>query len=341
MVTKIVYLKLTNLCQLSCQHCYNSVCEKITMSEETLRKAVGYIKNLTKSYEVEVTLHGGEPMLFPNMQLLHEAVDDMIKAGAYVSATTNLVYQLTDEKKELFHKFVQQDGEKLLLTSYDIALGRFSTNQRTQWLNNVRELIKEGINVQPIMSLHKLGMRYYNIPAQLLFFYRELGVTHCNFERLTKSGRADSNADRLIPTNRDVDAWLIKLYEANKVYNMTIPILLGVEDAIEGHLTGCRARQCTHNVITINPDGSIATCPNMPLDVIANLDGVTQTDCLESLHRRECSRRSECYTCEHFSVCNGDCFQLAWDETGCPGLPKLIKKMREDLDENTVCNTVV
>lgn len=335
MVKKIVYLKLTNRCQLTCQHCYNSVCEKIDMSEETLEKATNFICNIAGEHEVEVSLHGGEPMLYKNLTHLNQMVDKMKAANVYVSATTNLVYQLTEELKELFHKFTQQDGEKLLLTSYDVALGRFSYDQRTKWINNVKELIAEGIDVQPIMSLHKLGMKYYSTPAQLLFFYKhELGLKRCNFERLTRSGKAEDNANRLIPTNREVEDWLIKLYEANKLYNLEIPLLLGLEDAIDGYLTGCRARQCTQNVITINPDGTIATCPNMPLDIVKDLDGNVYADKTLHICNMETIRHHACFLCEHFHECNGDCFQLSWDDTGCPGLPKLISKMKEDLNKN-------
>ena len=172
----------------------------------------------------------------------------------------------------------------------------------------------------------------------------ELGVPNLNFERLTRSGRAEENADELMPTNKQVDEWLCEAYrelKTNPKWNFYIPILDGLEWAAEGEFIGCRARMCTANVRTFNPDGSIATCPNIPLDNYGNINKVKTicdvTDKLEGtkaykeLLNRERTKNDECYLCDYYSVCNGDCFQLAWDETGCPGLKKTITEVHKHI----------
>ena len=48
----------------------------------------------------------------------------------------------------------------------------------------------------------------------------------------------------------------------------------------------------------------------------------------KKLIMRESRRPSECLACEYYTECNGECFQLQWDETGCPGMIETIKNVR-------------
>ena len=73
---KTVYVKLTNRCNLTCEHCYNSVCtDQGQMSANTLNKIIHYISDLKEQgYDVDVALHGGEPMIYRDMPALWEFV---------------------------------------------------------------------------------------------------------------------------------------------------------------------------------------------------------------------------------------------------------------------------
>ena len=63
---KTIYVKLTNRCNLTCDHCYNAVChDQGQMSANTLQKILDYIYDLKEQgYDVDVALHGGEPTLY-------------------------------------------------------------------------------------------------------------------------------------------------------------------------------------------------------------------------------------------------------------------------------------
>jgi len=94
-----------------------------------------------------------------------------------------------------------------------------------------------------------------------------------NFERITKTGRA-RECD-ITPLNIDVDKWLHSAWKTNKEYKMHVPLFDSIEQSCRGFLIGCRARQCMKTVITVNPDGSVAACPNTANNVIgiATVDG--------------------------------------------------------------------
>lgn len=66
-MTYVVYLKLTNRCNLRCEHCYNSQGVLCDMNQSTLDKSIEFIRNkcdkLAQSDDLVVVFHGGEPML--------------------------------------------------------------------------------------------------------------------------------------------------------------------------------------------------------------------------------------------------------------------------------------
>lgn len=331
----IVYIKLTNDCQLACRHCYNSICNnKDYMSEDTLRTIFHRLENLLNiGNNVTISLHGGEPMLYPNLSLVKDLVVDLYNkfpGQVDVSATTNLVYNLDVSKLLLIESFTNN----LVMTSWDYEI-RFTEHQQHLWENNVRMLTGRGTTVRPIVTITQPLIRAVT-PYAMLSYFDSLGLKTCNFERLTHTGRAAENR-WLAPSNKDVDKWLAELYTANKKYSfdMEIPIHTSIENALKGQLEGCRARRCAQDVITFNPDGTIATCPNLGDKIVGEVAEVSveKREAYSAVKRNiiscEMCRSEMCYTCHYYSVCNGDCFQLEWDNTGCPGLKKTIDTIKK------------
>lgn len=337
---KTVYVKLTNSCNLTCDHCYNSVCTDLgQMPAKTLEKIAGYIFDLKEQgYDVEVALHGGEPMIYRDMDALWDFVYACNEGNIPITITTNLVYGFDDEKIAFFSRMIQADGEPLVLTSWDYKIRFKEKNQERLWKTSVKKLLSNNIKVQPIISLTKILLDELT-PEQVFDYMKELNIPNLNFERLTCNGRAEDNEDELMPTNAQVDEWLATAYKLNKEkYNFYIPLFDGLEWAVEeGVYIGCRARQCTRTVRTFNPDGSMATCPNIPLDTVGNIRKIKTVEEVgeviennkkyKALCEKEEIRHDECYTCQYYSICNGDCFQLRWDNTGCPGLKKTIEEV--------------
>lgn len=336
---RTVYIKLTNKCNIACKHCYNSVCDtRVDMSDETLEKCLDIVEFQWKAAErgekIEVALHGGEPMLY-DLKKLQALCGGIIARGATVSATTNLMYEITDEHLKVFNMFIQEDGSKLIVTSWDGGDVRFQNEEMYEkWFWNVRFLLGRGYDVQPIVTLTKPVLERH--PKELFEEMNYIGVNHLNFERLTKTGRAEQNSDLWV-TNREVDEWLGEAYKLNETtYKYEIPLFKELEEAHEGIKTGCKARMCMLKVITINPDGTIACCPNDPLSVVGHVDRWRQEDRTEEdklkhseLINKERKRPTECFTCEYYHECNGECCQLSWDETGCPGMIETIKNVRK------------
>lgn len=330
-----IYLKLTNRCNLKCDHCFNEMMNNHdNMEESVIERSIHWIDQFAEKHvgnDVGCQLFGGEPCLVAPEVLL-DVVKRTSAPNVYWSITTNLVYPLNDKHIELFNLMqpYRDRSVKLIQTSWDPVIRFKSNHQLTQWEDNVRTLIDVGINVQPTICLTSALIKEYT-PEAVFDYLIDLGVDHINFERLTHTGRAvnqtilvNKNTIPLIPTNAQIDQWLFEAYKTSKqpeYRHLVIPIFEGVEQSIKGEFLGCRGRKCMQTVYTINPNGSIGGCPNTACYAPNNVNTIQWID--NKLIKQEQIRNGNCLTCNYYQYCNGDCFQLKHDHTGCPGMKSI------------------
>lgn len=316
-----IYIKLTNGCNLKCKHCYNEIMKNHKpMSYEILDKVIQWIKNFRLEHPTDtmnMSLHGGEPMLYDKDKILY-LISSLKDCDLKWCITTNLVYDITEQDLKIFNQMIPYN-EKLILTSYDFGDTRFNKDTENKWLNNVHYIQSLGIKVQPIICVTDYAVN--NITPEIFFkFIEENNFEIFNLERITNTGRAVINNIR--PKNNIMNQWLLEIYKEYKKKNLICPLFDGVESSIQGIFNGCRARHCMERVITINPDGSLSSCPNMANKSFGNVDYIDNDKKLE-LVKFEQMVNTNCLLCEYYQYCNGDCCQLEFDDTGCPG-PKLI-----------------
>lgn len=326
---KVVYLKVTNNCQLRCKHCYNDFMHnKDDMSLITLQKSIKYINELAEilpDNNIDCQLHGGEPMMYEYLDALYYwlQAQTMQFKNIHWGITTNLVYKLTPIEIAIFKlmKPYRDSNETMIQTSWDYNIRFQNPNQLALWTNNVYTLLEHDIKVQPTICLTNELITNYT-GEKLILYMINLGVDRINFERITNTGRAANGSLR--PNNESLDKWLLDCYKMYEYYRdkITIGLFESVEKSLNHEYLGCRARKCMQNVITINPDGSVGGCPNTAYSPIGNLD-YNDPKKTTIWIQKENTRDNQCYTCEYFQYCNGDCFQLTWDNTGCPGMKSI------------------
>jgi radical SAM protein with 4Fe4S-binding SPASM domain len=335
------YIKLTNRCNLQCKHCYNarkSFDNGIDMTADVLSSSAAYIYNTTRShceFPHMIIFHGGEPHCAKNSVNIMNKFIDSYDWGDNVqfNITTNLVHELTDDVISLYRRFTTgSDRFNSIGTSWDYDI-RFNGNQEDLWKSNVRTLIDAGIDVQPIICVTQQLIDWCPsvdaIKTNLFDMFSQLGIKSINFERITSNGNAIINPVRA--NNRNVDNWLLQAYKANEQVGFEIPLFDNLDDSIKHRVCkqdSCRRRMCTRCVRTINPDGTIAGCPNKPEILVGRLgnDGVFEP--YESFNdeiRKENRHPLRCLQCEMHDVCNAECYQLEADSSGCPGLVSLIE----------------
>lgn len=329
---KQIYIKTTESCQLKCKHCYigDARLRKQFFNEvETatwLHKWIDY--NKLNEKDLLISFHGGEPMICPEYKIKHICEQF---PNATFNTTTNLVYKINDEKRDLFFNyFIDKSINKpLTKTSWDYKI-RFSNEEEEKlWKDNVKYLIDNGVFIQVIVCLTSLLINEVN-PDDFLRMFKELNVNTISFERLTANTTEDKY---LIPDYKKQDDWIYELYKVNEEkYHISLAIVNDIINAINGNFLGCRERKCMQNVITINANGTIGGCPNTALcnnfgDIHTEPQKLAFSSCrLCSIHNEE-QRNPNCYVCDLYNICNGDCHQLSWQDDICPAPKKLIREL--------------
>lgn len=296
-------------------------------------KTISWLKAYIKKWKIEenslyFSFHGGEPFL--------ASLDDMKKICdsfpmAMFDATSNLVMDINHGIKDfILNNFKQKDIGTFIKTSWDYKI-RFATEiQEDLWRKNVQDLLNAGVTVKVITCLTKPFIRDVS-PQGYLDFMRELGIKHAGFERLTYNTTEDKT---LIPDIDDVDEWLLECYQKNDFLQQSF--FSDIAAACKHYFIGCRKRECMKNVLTINADGTIGGCPNSSINNwFFDIDGVTNEKLRNNLIIKEQLRNPECYICDLFQECNGDCHQLTWINEKCYTPKKLFYKIKEDLNNNT------
>lgn len=318
-----IYIKLTNGCNLKCKHCFNEIMNNHQkMSNEILEKIINWLiifRNNHLTDNITIILFGGEPMLYDLNKIIY-LMDSTKKLDLKWTITTNLIYELTSKHLEIFKRMDKDNNLPLVKTSYDFGNLRFNNNQEKKWKNNVKLLQNNDIMIQPIICVTNYIVE--NISVKDFYnFIDKNNIIQFNLERITETGRASKN--KIKPTNQKQNEWLLNIYkEYEKRNNLLCPLFEGIKQSFKGVFLGCRARRCMEKVITINPDGSIAGCPNIANITYGNLDEINECKKCE-LIKIEQAKKIECLLCPYYKYCNGDCFQLVWDETGCSGLKNI------------------
>jgi radical SAM protein with 4Fe4S-binding SPASM domain len=263
---------------------------------------------------------------------------------------TNLVYTLTDKKREFFKDVLFEDG---FGTSwdYDIRFGStaagkssYLMTKKTQsdlWEENVKKLtFEDGHYMTMIVSMTKKLLEEVE-PKDIIEYAHSLGFKHILFERITSDGNAPMNP-HIFPGNKLQDEWMLKMWNQTleyKLYEKIGNMLLSefAEAIVNQNHTANRCRVCEKTLLTINADGTIAGCPNTaPSEYWGNINWTIH----DNLHAKkrlktiscEMTRNPVCYTCPAYSICNGDCHQLAWEGDLCAAPKSIWQKCLKEKD---------
>lgn len=345
-VEKKIYVKLTEDCNYNCDHCYIKTISEQRAATLSVQKVSDYIvrymnywySKLGSHVSFTISFHGGEPFLnFKYMNMMKEIIETIksktdIKFS--VDATTNLmtecfaddIYNTADFISKYFRN--QDLRTSFLKISYDFGDVRF------------KKCIDEEIFIERAKKLRERSCEYIKLKVNIclttkfLEFVKKYGILavqqkiydivgrygEVHFEYLTKNTTPDPS---LIPSPEEIDkVFLYPFYRAlnfsfkefpSKTYK--VDNFEDIEYALDGEFIGCRARQCMHDVITINPSGKIIGCPNTSESFATIDDDIYEPKADFDLVVKEKKVNMECMFCNYYKICNGGCFQLA--ENGC------------------------
>lgn len=319
-MSKIVYVKTIGTCNLNCNHCFTngSSGDKTQFDIDVTTKWLDdYINEVGVDNDWHIELHGGEPFLVKIDKLTSFTKPLREKyPGISIGATTNLTYPITSKHI----KFFKEELNNQIATSWDPFIRWTSDKQFKLWSDNIKLVQSHGIVPRVNVSMSRQLMDEYD-PERLIKTFEELDIRYVELERLTLGGNAQYSPD-IFPGNDYQDKWfleLVKYYQScdTKVVIETIDNMIARLESNLVH-TGTNCRNCEQNLVTINSNGTLSTCPNVAEAI--NYANIKEPPAVFLTHdaRVESQAKEQdipmgCLTCDVFDICGGDCHQLPFD----------------------------
>lgn len=311
---------LTDKCDLACKFCF---CRKTgtEVDDATLEKGIEYIKEKIKDPNTtfEVQVWGGE-ILTMDPKKVNYILDRLEQPNVFFTSQSNLM-NLNEENLKLIKRL------KTLNTSFDYY-GRFTTTeQKIKWINNVKYLKSQGVDLLCMFALTKQMIETVN-PETVFDFMLALGIKDIELERMIIPLRHIPIMDTMIPDPDVLDEWLFKAYLSYEKYKKDGFRVLSfecLEESLRHVYFYEHGRTCSENNITLDPFGNIFQCymtRNTPFGTV--FDGENDEKFKECL-LKEKEIRQECLNCDLFEYCKGDCPHLFWKNGRCSVSKKIYK----------------
>jgi radical SAM protein with 4Fe4S-binding SPASM domain len=255
------------------------------------------------------------------------------------SIQTNLVYKLSDKRREFFRDTFLNHG---FGASWDCDI-RFTNRRQEELFEQNSYFLNHEDGHKSTMTVSITKGLVKKEPIEIMEYAKAMGYSYILFERITDDGNAKENSVR--PPNIETDAWLLKMWEQClefKTHEWIGNMLMSeiATAVVNRNHTANRCRNCEQSLLTINADGTIAGCPNSaPVDYWGHIDDnigsmLTGPRRMERISC-ESQRDPRCYSCPAFDVCNGDCQHLAWEGDICGAPKSLWKKLKQEQDYET------
>ena len=311
-----VQFHITERCNLSCRHCYQS---KLMpgMTYDEICRAIDNIRGAIKGWAVEYDMilqpsfhfTGGEPFLRQDLfEILGYAYEQDFSISL-MSNGTLIDRPLAKRIKDVHITDVQISLDGLEHT-HDSLRGKGSY-KRT--LEGIKNLVAEGVQMSINLTVSRINMGQCE---ELIRLAEDLAVNAITFSRLVPTGRGKKMGSQSLTPEETADFYR-QLNEYNKRSSITVSsrdplaVILSLNANEEIPQTDIPIGGCAAGVfgITICADGTIMPCRRMDL-AIGNINDVSfrelwaESPVLWSLRTRE-DYRDECRLCQYWPVCRG------------------------------------
>ena len=261
------YLKLSDYCNVGCEHCYLPYAvrsSRVSMTLGTLNNAIDTIHRMAsvqRSRGILIIWHGGEPLALPKdyFRQMCEKVREKLP-GAIQSIQTSLIPYRQDWAPVLREFTGNHIG-----SSIDFSLRNIRGNaERYQslWLKKAHQAHQDGFSIIPgiVPSRNELGRG-----IEICNWMEKNGFLNWNIDRYNSYGKED----RLRPSNLEHSGFLTQIFEAvmkraecgvfMKI-NTVRAALAGILMDVSGDRWGT---SCSRDFIVVNPNGTTSACPDM------------------------------------------------------------------------------
>lgn len=380
----MLYLRVFEGCNVYCEHCFipnnPKKMDQEDFTESKVIKLLGQNSNLKDGDTIYIQWHGGEPTAL-GLDYLKNAIEKTQGNSVYKyknGIQTNLITFSDDPVG--WSNFYKTYFDNNVGVSWDYSirhLKKKGTQEETNALyedkfwSNVNLAKEYGLNLYFVITLTKELTKKFKNPMDLVEFLVGKSITHVNFERITKTGEARLNWDKLGLNNAEYSSYMSKLFNAYFLYKKNNPeitinispfdgligsvesLLASIRDGViikpKGY--GCWSGSCDTNFHTVDATGYKSGCTalnseqdnsNKALNnhltgkkIIWLNNEKTQENKFLKLRAE---RKVSCKSCEFNSICSSGCLSVEkWDDSGeCSGGRNLFATIKKRLSMENI-----
>ena len=318
---------VTQACNLTCQHCYQSAARKPDPDELTTEERLGLIDQMGDEFVPFVAFAGGEPLVAPDIWRVLEHCE---KRGLHVTLATNgtlLTPEICQRLKAAGVKYIEVSLDSLDPSEHDAFRGQEGSWKRT--VQGIRNAVATGVRTGMAVCFTRQTAHTVD---DVVRFAIDLGCktfAHFNFIPVGR-GREIIDQD-MTPGQRELLLRKLQrhLVEGKIGVVSTAPqfgrscIVYGSEEGIfaTGHagrgpgkktmvlsryIGGCGSGRC---YCSIQPNGAITPCVYIPGDEIGSirrqsLAEIWNNPLFDTLQDRD-DRGDHCGVCDYRAYCGG------------------------------------
>lgn len=349
----LVYLRIFEGCNLRCEHCFIPSNPK-KMDMEQVRQIPELVSKFAKKGStILLQWHGGEPTLF-GPEWMQEAIESVENNTDFVwrhGIQTNLL-SYSQEWRDIYKKYFRSE----VGVSWDPKIRIFNgggpeSNKEFEsrfWVN-FRHLLDDGLDPYLVVTGTKVFFETFKNPVDFFEMCRERGIRRAHIERLTETGYARINWDRIGVNNAEYSKYMARFARAYEAWNrntieqygdrlLFLSPFDGLMETVEKLISGgemgygCWSGHCDTRFHTIDQNGYKRGCTAVTSEIDnknANKKLILDLNHLPS--EREKRQIYNCASCNFRPICSSGCLAIDFDDGSgeCSGGYKFFAAMKD------------
>ncbi len=346
----MVYVRVFEGCNLHCEHCFIPKNPK-RMTLDDIARVPEHVRGFTPAgSRILLQWHGGEPTMFGSAWM-EEAIGRIAEAGGDMlwkhGIQTNLM-TYDDAWADVYRRHF--DGE--VGVSWDPVI-RLLRRDRPEshaefdgrfWANMER-LLADGLDPYLVVTFTGTLVNRFRNPTDFFDFLVDRGIRRVHLERVTETGYARDNWDRVGLDNagysRAMARWLRAYVQWRRQFDEEAPPLVvspldGLLDSSaalargEAQGYGCWSGSCDTTFHTIDASGYKRGCTALTSEFDNPRWQKAALRFMDPVAARE-ERRFNCGTCDFRRICSSGCLALGIEDGSgeCSGGYHLFETARD------------
>jgi radical SAM protein with 4Fe4S-binding SPASM domain len=337
----LVYVRLFEGCNLSCEHCFIPANPKKISAEQLRSLPADFSRFAQPGQTILIQWHGGEPTLL-GPAIIREAIEFWLETYPQYRFRFGIQTNLTTYNDEWRQLYADHFDSKVGI-SWDPEIRLTKKGKRESSADfealfwpKVAQLVADGMEPYLVVTATKPFFQRFSNPHEFFALLEDHGIPAGHIERLTKTGVARLHWDTLGLDNKQHSQYMLRFARAYRDYLLKPrnserpPIHLSPFDGLVASLerlhagltggSGCLSGVCDTRFHTFDANGYKKGCTAVTSEVDNKNAGEQIIQIMDYRLARKL-RQNSCTGCRYLPICSSGCLASdKWDESGeCSG----------------------